>query len=200
MLMKVTEQQQPSGESGFTLVEILTCLIILSVAGLAMTGFFVHALSYAKGNQNKTVMVNLARNTLFYMQKQADFDAMQTFFKSDQPLGIGEERNVISSSGCAAGSGTCTNYKDLVGDPQTLVYILNPKINDILYHVTISFQENLYDSLDTRTASPDGGRIDKYLLPIKVEVEEAEPHSSDNGPSKRERSEVEGYITDESIR
>ncbi|SEP14040.1 prepilin-type N-terminal cleavage/methylation domain-containing protein [Paenibacillus sp. OV219] len=133
-----TERAEPSNEAGFTLVEILTCLVVIAIAGLAMTAFFVHALTYAKGNQNKTVMINLARNTLFYMQKQTDFDEMNTYFKIGQPLGIGEKRKVINSDGCPSGSSFCTDYAALVADPGTFVYILNPKINGVPYRVAIS--------------------------------------------------------------
>ncbi|REE66680.1 prepilin-type N-terminal cleavage/methylation domain-containing protein [Paenibacillus taihuensis] len=187
---------KPSNEGGFTLVEILASLVVIAIAGLAMTAFFVHALSYAKGNQNKTVMINLARNTLFYMQKESKFDKVKDFFSA--------QNNKIDSAGCPVVSSSCTEYETLVKDSQTLVYILNPKINGIQYDVTISYQEKLHSDLDSNTdsATADGGRIGTYLLPIKVEVEEV--LKNDNGqavdPSKRKRTEVEGYITDESIR
>ncbi|SDX96454.1 prepilin-type N-terminal cleavage/methylation domain-containing protein [Paenibacillus sp. CF384] len=193
--MKAHELQQPSRESGFTLVEILTCLIILSVAGLAMTGFFVHALSYAKGNQNKTVMVNLARNTLFYMQKQSNFDAITKFYKIGQPIGIGDDIDDIDSKNCLKDSGSCLQYESLFSDPQSLYYILNPEINGIAYRVKVIYQDELND-LDSTT----DGNIGKYLIPIKVIVTSAPSDGEDVSSSKRESAEVEGYITDEAIR
>ncbi|MFD1903648.1 prepilin-type N-terminal cleavage/methylation domain-containing protein [Paenibacillus rhizoplanae] len=52
-------------EAGFTLIEVLAAIVILSIVSLVLTSYFTHALSYSKSNQNKTIMVNLARNALF---------------------------------------------------------------------------------------------------------------------------------------
>lgn len=65
-------------EKGFTLIEVLAAIVILSIVSLVLTSYFTNAMSYSKSNQNKTIMVNLARNALFYVEKQ-DFEAMQEF-------------------------------------------------------------------------------------------------------------------------
>ncbi|WP_308637914.1 prepilin-type N-terminal cleavage/methylation domain-containing protein [Paenibacillus silvisoli] len=195
--LEFQNRQEPKGERGFTLVEILASLVVIAVAGLAMTAFFVNALSYAKGNQNKTVMINLARNTLFYMQKESDFKEMTDFFKGVQPIGSNDSPT-IDTSGCQTAS-SC-EYTELVADPQTLYYILNPIVNNIPYEITISYQDNLFKKLDSDGGTEDNGRIGEYLLPIKVEVREADTADDAASSSKREMTEVEGYITDESIR
>lgn len=75
-------------EKGFTLVEVLAAIVILSIVSLILTSYFTNALSYSKSNQNKTVMANLARNALFYMEKQ-NFSAMKEHFEKEQPDVIG---------------------------------------------------------------------------------------------------------------
>lgn len=65
-------------EKGFTLIEVLAAIVILSIVSLVLTSYFTNAMSYSKSNQNKTIMVNLARNALFYVEKQ-DFKAMKEF-------------------------------------------------------------------------------------------------------------------------
>lgn len=65
-------------EKGFTLIEVLAAIVILSIVSLVLTSYFTNAMSYSKSNQNKTIMVNLARNALFYVEKQ-DFEAMKEF-------------------------------------------------------------------------------------------------------------------------
>lgn len=65
-------------EKGFTLIEVLAAIVILSIVSLVLTSYFTNAMSYSKSNQNKTIMVNLARNALFYVEKQ-DFKEMQEF-------------------------------------------------------------------------------------------------------------------------
>ncbi|TYP70103.1 prepilin-type N-terminal cleavage/methylation domain-containing protein [Paenibacillus methanolicus] len=188
------------GEDGFTLVEILASLVVLSIAGLAMTAYFMNAMSYAKGNQNKTVMVNLARNTLFYMQKESNFGAIQSYFKANQgSLPEGVERETIDSDGCPATSATCADYQGLVSDPTTLKTVLNPVINDVAYRVDISYQADLYGRIGTESATLNGAdSIKGYLLPIKVVVSEIAEDGEDL--NSREWTEVEGYITNETIR
>lgn len=65
-------------EKGFTLIEVLAAIVILSIVSLVLTSYFTNAMSYSKSNQNKTIMVNLARNALFYVEKQ-DFEEMSNF-------------------------------------------------------------------------------------------------------------------------
>lgn len=67
-------------EKGFTLIEVLAAIVILSIVSLVLTSYFTNAMSYSKSNQNKTIMVNLARNALFYVEKQ-DFEAMKEFLR-----------------------------------------------------------------------------------------------------------------------
>lgn len=67
-------------EKGFTLIEVLAAIVILSIVSLVLTSYFTNAMSYSKSNQNKTIMVNLARNALFYVEKQ-DFKAMKEFLR-----------------------------------------------------------------------------------------------------------------------
>lgn len=67
-------------EKGFTLIEVLAAIVILSIVSLVLTSYFTNAMSYSKSNQNKTIMVNLARNALFYVEKQ-DFKAMKVFLR-----------------------------------------------------------------------------------------------------------------------
>lgn len=52
-------------EAGFTLIEVLAAIVILSIVSLVLTSYFTNAMTYSKSNQNKTIMVNLARNALF---------------------------------------------------------------------------------------------------------------------------------------
>lgn len=201
------KENGPADERGFTLVEILASLVVLSIVGLTMTAFFTHAMTNAKGNQNKTVMVNLARNTLFYMQKESNFKYVREYFKVGQPLGEGDVRNVIRSEDCSRDSGACANYKDLVKDWQSLVGILNPEINGIYYRVAISYQDDLYDKLNRQDAQSvnDGnsnpiGAASDYLIPVKVEIVESPTSGATASSRKRDSMEVEGYITDEKIR
>ncbi|CAM4423262.1 PulJ/GspJ family protein [Paenibacillus tarimensis] len=179
-------RRQRSGEEGFTLIEIMLSVVILSIVGLTMTGFFAQSLANAKGNQSKTVMVNLARNALFYIEKQS-FDKLAGYFDLRDEA---EHHPSLTSELCRPAA--CSVYSALVDHPEVLAAVLNPTVNGITYQIMIEYQDGLHkqmrDSADRKAIAP-------YLIPVKVTVKNAaEP---DN---KRGWTEVEGYITDEAIR
>ncbi|WP_410512587.1 type II secretion system protein [Paenibacillus sp. BR2-3] len=183
-------------EQGFTLVEVLAAVVILSIVSLVLTSYFTNALSYSKTNQNKTIMVNLARNALFYMEKQ-DFEKMKALFDNDTTISASECRPELSCS-----------YISYFGDgadssnAEALAVVLNPEVNGIQYEVNVTFQKDLYDKMlsGTDTTLGDGTGAMKqemapFLRPVKVEV------TGPRGPDARMYTTVvEGYITDEKIR
>lgn len=190
--------RQQSKEAGFTLIEVLAAIVILSIVSLVLTSYFTHALSYSKSNQNKTVMVNLARNALFYMEKQ-DFGEMKKFFNVKDTL---EEENeetdhpAIKAVQCTA---TVCNMKSEFINGDVLPEVLNPVINNIAYEINITYQAKLHrDMLEGRSDdTPDPRKKDMapYLIPVRVEV------TGPGGPNASAASTVvEGYITDEKIR
>lgn len=180
-------------ENGFTLLEVLAAIVILSIVSLVLTSYFTNALSYSKTNQNKTVMVNLARNALFYMEKQ-DFETMKILFTSDiqQPGLVGSL--CTSTSEC--------QYKDKFLNPKILPDVLNPLINNVQYELEISYQAELHQEMIEGDKS-DGSsgtenrkiQMAQFLLPVKVVVK------GPGGPKGQAyETVVEGYISDEKIR
>lgn len=193
-------------EQGFTLIEVLAAIIILSIVSLVLTSYFTRALSYSKSNQNKTIMVNLARNALFYIEKQ-DFETMRIYFQGKKAEGAQPAipgHPDIQASGCIPLTETVVNceiYKDIVTDNQTLANVLNPVINNVSYQVKITYQSKLYDEMMKGSTGGGPGKIvDKtemapFLIPVEVKVTGA------GGPNGHTSSTVvEGYITDEKIR
>jgi prepilin-type N-terminal cleavage/methylation domain-containing protein len=176
-------------EGGFTLLEILAAITIVSVVSLAMMAFFVNALSYAKGNQNKTVVVNLARNALYYIEKQ-DFDTLNAFFANAS--------NVISPEGCTrthqgTDSVVCTGedsaeLAQLFNETDFLFEVLTPNVNGRDYLLTVEFEKDFFKSEEDQD-------LIEYLLPIKVIA-----MNKDTEGNNRDRTEVEGYVSDEKIR
>lgn len=164
-------------EEGFTLIEVVASLLILSIVSLAMTNFFVQSMSYAKGNQQKTVMVNLARNALFYIEKQ-NFSELESYFTA----------NTANKTLSCDISATACSIADLPSiDIATLKQVLNPTINGIEYSISITYQSALRNELDAK--------IKTYLLPINVDV-----YVVKDGSISDITTRLEGYITDDSIR
>ncbi|MBD7967684.1 type IV pilus modification PilV family protein [Paenibacillus gallinarum] len=193
--MKVQIQK----EEGFTLVEVLAATIILSIVSLVVVSYFMNAHSYAKSNQNKTVMVNLARNALVYLEKQ-DFTKMEEYFKADK-----EVSPIIKGSSCT--QVTECKYDSLFMNAHSLPEVLNPKVNNVQYELVISYQSKLHQQLQDGTklkslevnsgidSAQDRESSAGYLLPVKVTV------IGPGGPrGHRSEAVVEGYITDEKIR
>lgn len=185
-------------EQGFTLIEILAALLILSIVALAFTAYFSSALTFAKANQNKTIMSNLARNALVYMQKQ-DFKEMRDYFESGsatvvrpgnspsiQRVGIAPE--TFGSCG-NTDSGVCAFRKMFENSNLGPVTdVLQPRVNGIQYRVVIEYQKDL-----NRTVA-EGGAL---LLPIQATVTTAEAGAG--GPGA-DAVTVEGYVNAQSIR
>ncbi|CAM4278832.1 prepilin-type N-terminal cleavage/methylation domain-containing protein [Paenibacillus typhae] len=184
------------GERGFTLIEVLAAIVILSIVSLVLTSYFSSALSYSKSNQNKTIMVNLARNALFYMEKQ-DYQALSLYFQGKKAEGANPAipgHSSINASGCVpvtSATVSCSDYSSAVSDVQTLANVLNPTINGIAYHIDIEYQAALHSKM----IDPVEAATAKYLLPVRVIVRD-----SGKGGANVRQTVVEGYITDETIR
>lgn len=65
-------------ERGFTLLEVLISMTILSVVIIGMMSFFENSYSYVKENESKTVATQVARNVMNYIEKQ-DFSRMEGY-------------------------------------------------------------------------------------------------------------------------
>ncbi|MCM3627144.1 prepilin-type N-terminal cleavage/methylation domain-containing protein [Paenibacillus glycanilyticus] len=167
-------------ESGFSLLEVLAALVVLSVVSLVLTSFFTNALTYAKGNQSKTVMVNLARNALFYMEKQS-FEPIQAYFADSSHTAIS-----CRISGCDA------LVSPLAEDASILQQILNPNINGVQYTISVIYQREMHNDM---LHDPDQKNMAEELLPVMVRVDRA-----GGTASARNRAEVEGYIASERVR
>lgn len=134
-------------------------------------------------------MVNLARNALFYVEKQ-DFEKMKDYFITKGKDSIeAEECTIINCS-----------YSDLFSNVIALANVLNPTVNDIRYKINIIYQPELMDLPTSTPTNRDITPIDKsaikdYLIPVKVEVGRVD---SNGQPAYKVM--LEGYITDERIR
>ncbi|WP_162551160.1 prepilin-type N-terminal cleavage/methylation domain-containing protein [Paenibacillus tepidiphilus] len=174
-------------QSGFTLVEVLAAIVILSIVSLVLTSYFTNAMSYSKSNQNKTIMVNLARNALFYMEKQ-DFEAVKTYFTNHPAI----EADDCRTAGC-----TLADPIPFTGSPTD---VFNPTVNGIKYQIDVVYQPEIWSEKTQPSPSGAASSIDlsksrDYLLPVLVKVRRADPGNQPVYDVK-----VEGYITDERIR
>ncbi|CAM4394992.1 prepilin-type N-terminal cleavage/methylation domain-containing protein [Saccharibacillus endophyticus] len=185
-------------EEGFTLIEVLAAMLIVSIVALAFTAYFSNALTFAKSNQNQTIMSNLARNALVYMQKQ-DFVRLKEYFGSGSATVVkaGNGLNAQRVGITPETFGTCTNattgacaFRNMFenGNLQPVMAVLQPTVNGIQYRVVIEYQQSLNRSGDT------GGDL---LLPISATVTTVSAGAA--GPGV-DGVTVEGYVNAQSIR
>lgn len=184
-------------EEGFTLIEVLAATVILSVAAMAMMAFFINAMSYNKGNQNKTVMVNLARNALFYMEKQ-NFSEVEKYFNQigeadgNDPIMTMDNCTVVSTGGVNC---TIPAKNDLLNSFHGIGNVLRPSVNGKEYDITITYQSELEKGQADASTPSTEDRMSKYLIPIRVSVKTLGAIES-----LRNQTSVEGYVINEKIR
>ncbi|BDG46290.1 MULTISPECIES: prepilin-type N-terminal cleavage/methylation domain-containing protein [Parageobacillus] len=112
---------------GFTLMEVLASITILSIVAIGMFSFFTNAMKYTTYNQGKTVAINIARGVLAYMER-LDFAALKQYVdneiqRSDKPFVH------LDASYC--------DDLPLFGDnEQACKKILGPTINNVAYDET----------------------------------------------------------------
>ncbi|MEC0241438.1 type II secretion system protein [Paenibacillus dokdonensis] len=182
MLKTVSKQ-----EKGFTLVEVLAAIVIFSIVSIVLASYFSNALSYSKSNQNKTVMINLARNALVFMQKQ-DYGKLHEFYHAEK---FGEEHPAILGSTAEASPGT---YSDIFPDTDAaaLAAVLHPVINNVAYEIDVEYEADLHQQM---LSDSQKQKMSKDLIPVKVVIRGA------GGPGGHQTdSVVEGYITNEQLR
>lgn len=69
-MRRVAAQQALKGQSGFTLVEVITVVVILSLVAVVGTGFIVNATESYQRTQTRANLVNTARQALERMTRQ----------------------------------------------------------------------------------------------------------------------------------
>lgn len=131
-------------ERGMTLVEVLVSLVILTILFTGAMKFFTQAYSYTSMNQNKTVGINVARNTLSFMEKQSFIEMKETFNK--------DSTNQLKIYIC----GNEYQYKEDLSPPASCSLV---SLNNTDFDITV------------RYGPESSTEYDPYLIPITVQVD-----------------------------
>jgi prepilin-type N-terminal cleavage/methylation domain-containing protein len=111
--------------NGFTLLEVLLSITILSTVAIGMFYFFTNAMKYTTYNQGKTVAINIARGVLAYMER-LDFTALKQYV--DKELHDSNMPFVqLNASSCNL---------PLFEEKQVCEALLRPTINNVTYDET----------------------------------------------------------------
>lgn len=123
-------------DRGFTLLEVLLSVTILSIVIISFLAFFNQAYSYTKQNEDKTVFINVARNVLYYMEQQ-DYTAMNAYLGNDST-------KEITFDDCTKLTLRAGNCEDFFGSKANIVNSTD---------VTTTVQLNKHDDLPSQLIS-----------------------------------------------
>jgi prepilin-type N-terminal cleavage/methylation domain-containing protein len=200
--------------NGFTLLEVLLSITILSTVAIGMFYFFTNAMKYTTYNQGKTVAINIARGGLAYMER-LDFAALKQYV--DNEIHNADKRFVhLDASYCDD-----DDNDDLLlfgvneQAEQVCKKILGPTINNVTYdktriHVFLvpyndseawdklqksppeEFPTSLKEQISKESIKNTDPKLQDYLLKIYVIVRW--------GDRVDDSEWVEGVIANETIR
>jgi prepilin-type N-terminal cleavage/methylation domain-containing protein len=188
---------------GFTLIEVLASIVILSAVTTGIFLFFTNAMKYTTYNQGKTVAINIARGVLAYMER-LDFAKLQQYVEIEMN-NTNEPYVKIDASKCNS---------SLFENQQVCEAILRPTINNVVYDenriqvVIVPYNDAKWQQLqqsppaafpealkkkireeDIKNADPN---LQKYLMKVYVIVRW--------GEKEDEVECLEGVIANETIR
>lgn len=189
---------------GFTLIEVLASIVILSVVATGIFLFFTNAMKYTTYNQGKTVAVNVVRGVLAYMER-LDFTTLQQYVRTDM-ANTNNPYTEIDASKCNL---------PLFENEQVCKAILRPTINNVVYgedriHVfvvpyndaqqwnklvqspPVEFPESLQKKIKEETIQNTDPNLQQYLLKVYVIVRW--------GDDQNQAEWLEGVIANETIR
>lgn len=189
---------------GFTLIEVLASIVILSTVTAGAFLFFTNAMKYTTYNQGKTVAVNVARGVLAYMER-LDFTTLQQYVQSEMN-NTDKPYAEIDASKCRS---------PLFENEQVCEAILRPTINNVVYdenrlHVFVipyndtnqwdklinsppsEFPESLQKKIKKETIQNTDPNLQQYLLKVYVIVRW--------GDDQNKAEWLEGVIANETIR
>ncbi|KAA0549230.1 type II secretion system protein [Bacillus sp. BGMRC 2118] len=154
---------------GFTLLEILASLSILGIVLITLLAFFTQAYSYTNLNKNKTVAVNIARNTVTYIEKQ-NFYSMKQFM--DEEIGTQDfvEMNGDLCEKDISITKNGTQYdRPLFDSSESCTSVLVPEINNTVFNTEDHYVEVKLRQTP-KLASGNEDPLSAYLLHFDVEV------------------------------
>ncbi|MFZ3588340.1 type IV pilus modification PilV family protein [Bacillus sp. DJP31] len=183
-------------EKGFTLLEVLVSITILSVVMITLLAFFTQSYSYTNLNKDKTVALNIARGAVTYIEKQ-NFQYMKKYLDDQllqSPISEDIKGKFVSLNGDSCvetieivKNGSTYSF-DLFQEETSCSLVLIPEINGRVYNTEDYF---LTVKLRPTPLLPSGLKdpLTQYLLHFDVEV-----NWGNSNPII-----IEGVISDESL-
>ncbi len=102
--MKLMKEKAVSGEEGFTLIEVMISIVILSVALITLSGLMTSTIRSTDYGRRATEAANLARETIESIERTAalNFDSVVDSVAASDPL-AGVNPDQVEDFGTIAG-------------------------------------------------------------------------------------------------
>ncbi|WP_246940886.1 type IV pilus modification PilV family protein [Bacillus pinisoli] len=166
-----------SNSKGFTLLEVLVSITILSIVLITLLAFFTQAYSFTNINKDKTVALNIARSVVTYIEKQ-NFQYLQTFL--EEQVTASNTENDEKGAFVRINGESCDNRININKNGQTYNFSLFQETSSCELVLTPTINGRTYNSdeyfvtvkLRPTPLLPSGDRdpLTDYLLHFDVEV------------------------------
>ncbi len=144
-------KQDCSKQSGFTLIEVLASIVILTIMFSALSGFFVNSASYSNTFDKKLSSVQLSKSLLETYQKEGYEEGIKNIEKAPKEL-----------SGSAIGEklGLTEKMIDTSAYTSTIEFsrpdlTTNPELNPALVNRLLLIKVTVSDQSETATSSSE---------------------------------------------
>ncbi|MCG6793628.1 type II secretion system protein [Geobacillus stearothermophilus] len=198
----------PSRQAGFTLIETLLAITLLSGVAIGLFYFFTNAMMHTSYNQGRTVAVNVARGVAVYFEKNADFSRLKEYMEDHQTPFL-----ELTKDDCGNESLAALFFPGESGQLHTVCEAqFAPKINNVRYEASVYLVRYDKEAWDAFTSSSKFTSLPAPLQArIRAETEKAAESNAGGymiklytsvrwGERTNETAWVEGVITDETIR
>ncbi|AWO75240.1 type II secretion system protein [Geobacillus thermoleovorans] len=122
---------------GFTLIETLLSITLLSAVAIGLFSFFTHAMTYTADNERRTVAINVARGTMAYFEKNVLFSSLSNYMTENNLSFLKVEKNSCSHEALSSLLFPSGNQGETISSQQSCTAQLAPTINDVQYETTV---------------------------------------------------------------
>lgn len=185
-------------ERGFTLIEVLLSVVILSFVMGGMFMFFTNAMTYTSYNQSKTVAVNIARGVVHYMAR-LDFQPIASYVNDH----VTQQTPFIRLD-----ASSCSNTS-IFPDETVCKAVFSPTVNNVTYDEEdvqawlIPYNQTIWSQIKNNPPSEFPDRLKQTIQQEKEMAEDVSNYLLRLYVTVRSNNEVivlKGVIANESIR
>lgn len=152
-------QKVMRNDKGLTLIEVLLSITILGIIATSFLSFFTQSYSYTKMNEDKTVGINVARNVLYYIEKQDFQKIKEAYLSTDDTMEV-----TIDNCGDSVKNNPS---KTVFDDPNVCREFFTSRINNVDFTSTVSFSKELVDPENPSESKPN---LQSQLIGVVVNV------------------------------